>query len=867
MNDPSVSVFSLLKELKTDPSSGLTSKEAAERLKKYGPNALPEAPKRPLLLRFFDQLRDSMIFVLFGAAGLSFAVSCLEGHPDYLEPAIILAIIFLNAMLGVFQESRAEHSLAALKKLSAPKTRVLRDAKTKLLACTELVPGDILLLETGQFVPADARLLQTVNLMVEEAALTGESVPSEKNAHAVPAKDAPPADWANCVFSSCVVVSGHGTAVVTATGLSTQIGKIAERLMHGETPPTPLQKRLSAVSKTLGLVCLLICAGIFLLGTLQGRPAVQMLLTAVSLAVAAIPEGLPAVVTIMLGIGVERMAKQKAVIRRLPAVETLGSATYICTDKTGTLTQNRMTAAACFTGGRSYLLPKDDALPGVSSLLRLTALCCNSDGTTGEPTENALVTAAEHATGSKKPSFERLLEIPFHSSRKCMLVVGRDENGKRLLIAKGAPDVLLSYSASGENSRTQGLPARQWAIQNEAYAKRALRVLAVATRQISESEWRQIERERTEDARFRLLCRSLHMQGLIALWDPPRPECRMAANECRLAGIATIMITGDHPNTAGAVAKEVGIDQGGPVITGSMLSQMDDKALEDTVKTCRVYARVQPEHKVRIVQALQRQGEIVAMTGDGVNDAPALQCADIGCAMGITGTDVAKNAADMILMDDNFATIISAVREGRGIYDNIRKAIHFLLSCNAGEILLIVLCIVFRLPAPLAAIQLLWINLVTDSFPAIALALEPPEPGIMRRKPEPAGASLFSHARIFRLILEGCMIGLLSFLGFLLHGPTCCFLVLGISELVHTLNIKNDRSLFTSGLFENPFLTAAIFAGVLLQCLIVSVPVLAAVFAVSPLSASARKTTALLSLVPLVVVELEKLFFREKKEA
>ena len=867
-----IPLSALLKELDTDPDAGLTGAEAAARLSRTGANALPEPPGKPLIVRFFQQFADFMIFVLFAAAGLSFAVSCWEGKPDYLEPAIILAIIVLNAVLGVFQESRAEHSLAALKKLSTPKTRVVRDGRTQILPCSELVPGDIILLETGQFIPADARLLTAVNLTVQEASLTGESVPSEKDARRTPAKDAPTADWSNCVFSSCVVANGHGTAVVTATGLSTEIGKIARHLMSGETPPTPLQKRLASVGKTLGLVCLLICAGIFVLGTIQGRPPVQMLMTAVSLAVAAIPEGLPAVVTIMLSIGVERMAKQNAVIRKLPAVETLGSATYICTDKTGTLTQNRMTAVACFAAGHPYRLPKDESVQAVSRLLLQASLCCNSDGSTGEPTENALVSAAgrlseKSASALELLPYQRLLEVPFQSARKCMLVVGRAPDGSFLLIAKGAPDVLLAHSTHAyEDGSLRPIRSQSWLRQNQSYAQKALRVLAVATRQLSREEYEQARQEKDEEARFRLLCRRLSLQGLVALWDPPRPECAQAVAECEQAGIATVMITGDHPDTARAVASEIGIGRNGSVVTGTMLSRMDDETLRSTVKTCRVYARVQPDHKVRIVQALQAQGEVVVMTGDGVNDAPALRSADIGCAMGITGTDVAKSAADMILMDDNFATILSAVREGRGIYDNIRKAIHFLLSCNAGEILLIVLCILFRLPSPLVAIQLLWINLVTDSFPAIALALEPPEPGIMKRKPEPAGASLFNRARTFRLILEGCMIGMLSFLGFLLYGTTCCFLVLGLSELVHTLNIKNDRSLFTSGLFENPFLTFAILAGIALQFVIVSIPALAPVFAVTALSAEALWATVLLSLVPLAVVEIEKLATRKQED-
>lgn len=845
---------SVLAQSDVNPAVGLTAQEAKRRLDEYGPNQLPEPPGKSLISRFLAQFSDFMIFVLFAAAGLSFGISCYEGHPDYLEPAIILAIILLNAVLGVFQESRAEHSLAALKKLSTPKARVLRDGQIVTVPVEELVFGDILQLETGQYVPADARLLSAVNLTVNESSLTGESLPVEKNPDAAVKEDAPPADWQNSVFSSCIITNGHGTAMVTATGLSTEIGRIASHLLTGETPPTPLQKRLSQVGKTLGILCLFICAGIFLLGTIQGRPPVQMFLTAVSLAVAAIPEGLPAVVTVMLSIGVERMAKQNAVIRKLPAVETLGSATYICTDKTGTLTQNRMSVVGCYTKDHAFLFPDDKRTEAVCSLLRYAALASNSDGNTGEPTENALVTAFRECPPSSGRNMERLMEIPFQSSRKCMLVVCRKPSGEMLVIAKGAPDVLLSHS----NIR----PAQKEAleIQNHTYAAKALRVLAVATRELSAGEWNTLREFDDEEARFRFLSRNLMPEGLLALWDPPRPECKTAVAECTRAGITTVMITGDHPDTARAIAKTIGISKDGPIVTGTMLSNMDEEQLRSTVQKCRVYARVQPEHKVQIVKALQAQGEVVAMTGDGVNDAPALLSADIGCAMGITGTDVAKNASDMILMDDNFATIVSAVKEGRGIYDNIRKAIHFLLSCNAGEILLIVFCILFRLPTPLFAIQLLWINLVTDSFPAIALAMEPPEPGIMSRKPQGAAARLFSASRTTRLILEGAMIGLLSFLGFLMEGTTCCFLVLGFSELVHTLNIKNDRSLFQSGLFENPFLSIAILLGILLQFAIALVPPLAAVFALAPITGKMLLTTVVLSLVPLVVVELEKRF-------
>lgn len=845
-------------ELTTDIQKGLTTKEAEARLARYGPNALPEGQSRPLWRRFLSQFSDFMIYVLFAAAAVSFGVSWYEGKPDYVEPLIILAIILLNACMGTLQEMKAEHSLQALRKLSTPKVAVLRDGSRMLCSSTELVPGDIFFVETGQIIPADGRLLSAANLSISEASLTGESLPIHKNPDLVLSEDCLPADRKNCVFSSSVVTAGHGLAVVTGTGLSTEIGAIATHLINAEAPDTPLQKRLASVGKSLGVLCLFICVGVFLLGILQGRPPVDMLMTAVSLAVAAIPEGLPAVVTIMLSIGVERMAKKRAIIRRLPAVETLGSATYICSDKTGTLTQNRMTVVSCFAEGKVHTLSatpdtKDAPAPSPAALrlLHYAALCCNSDGVDGEPTENALVQAAHAHPLAGAPSYSRVYELPFSSERKAMLVICQGASGQLLGIAKGAPDVLLRACKTPTNLRLIEE-------QQQHFAENGLRMLAVAHRTVSTGEYTALLRENDEATAWKRLFTDLEYDGTVALHDPPRPECYSAVMQCRRAGITPVMITGDHPVTASAIAKDLGICRNGTVMTGAQLTNMSQEELEKQVTSCQVYARVRPEHKVRIVQALQSGGQVVAMTGDGVNDAPALKQADIGCAMGQGGTDVAKNAADMILMDDNFATIVSAVREGRGIYDNIRKAIHFLLSCNAGEILLIVMALLLGLPAPLVAIHLLWINLVTDSIPAIALAMEPPEENVMRRSPIPGGASLFPRSSVCRIALEGCLIAVLALIAYMMYGSTCCFLVLGCSELLHTLNIKNDRSLFRSGLLDNPLLLGAIVLGIALQLATVCLPPLQALFQTQMLSRGGMLTGMLLSFVPILVVETEK---------
>lgn len=854
----SVPVADVLAECKSDLRTGLSSAEAAARKAQYGPNALPEGKPPSLFRRFLSQFADFMIFVLFAAAALSFGISWYEGKPDYVEPAIILAIILLNACLGTIQEVRAEHSLLALKNLSTPKVPVLRDGKRCLLDSTDLVPGDILFLESGQLIPADGRLIEGVNLTVSEASLTGESLPVRKNASLQLPETCLPADRKNCVFSSTAITTGHGLCVVTGTGLNTEIGSIAEHLLRAKAPDTPLQQRLASVGKTLGLLCLAICAGVFFLGILQGYPAVTMLLTAVSLAVAAIPEGLPAVVTIMLSIGVERMVKKQAIIRRLPAVETLGSATYICSDKTGTLTQNRMTVVACLCDGEEHTLfsvrgnDVTIAPAKATELLHFASLCSNSDGTNGEPTENALVSAAKHFPMSNPPTLSRVYELPFSSERKAMAVVCK-KGGEYLCIVKGAPDVLLrGCSAITHSYKVEEV--------QQAFAEKGLRMIAVAHRSLTEAEYRSLGRGEKEDLAWRTLMSGLTYDGTLALNDPPRPECYAAVAQCKRAGITPVMITGDHPVTAASIAKELGIDSDGGVITGTQLLGMSQEELETRVATCHVFARVQPEHKVRIVEALQHGGEVVAMTGDGINDAPALKQADIGCAMGKSGTDVAKQAADMILMDDNFATIVTAVREGRGIYDNIRKAIHFLLSCNAGEILLIVMTLLMGLPTPLAAIHLLWINLVTDSIPAIALALEPPEENVMRRPPIPYGASLFTRTTTCRIVLEGCLVAVLSLIAYIRYGTSCCFLVLACTELLHALNIKSDRSLFRSGLNGNPMLLWSIVLGITLQLACVCFGPLRQLFQAEALSRSALLYGLMLSCVQIVVVEVEKGF-------
>ena len=852
----------VLQSLQTDPAQGLSAAEAAKRLEQHGANVLREKKKKTNLQRFLDQFKDVMILILIAAAIVSFVIACVEGNPgEFFEPALILLIVILNAVMGMLQESKAEKALDALKSMSAPHARVLRDGTEQIIDAASLVPGDIIRLEAGDFVPADARLLHSAGLKSEESALTGESVPSEKDAQEPVSADAALGDRVNMVFSGCSITYGTATAVVTATGMQTEMGKIAGLLSGEEETQTPLQKKLASLGKILGFVALGACAIIFVVGLLNGIDVLEIFMTSVSLAVSAIPEGLPAIVTIVLSIGVQRMVKKNAIIRRLPAVETLGSASVICSDKTGTLTQNRMTLQKAYLDGAAEIIDSGDA--AARTLVRTAALCCDgavtfeADGTVthiGDPTETAIVFAA-HQFGDTKETlgaaFPRLAELPFDSDRKRMSVVV-EHDGRKLAIVKGAFDGIAPLCTAGDTER-----ARQ---VNDEMSRKALRVLAVAVREIDALP---------EVLAPETLEQDLTFLGLVGMIDPPREEARDAVAVCREAGIRPVMITGDHVVTASAIAKNLGILQDGDrAITGAELDAMSETELDAAVEQISVYARVSPENKIRIVKAWQKKNKVVAMTGDGVNDAPALKAADIGCAMGITGTDVAKGAADMTLTDDNFATIVDAVREGRGIYANIRKVVGFLLGTNIGEVITVFAAMLLWHRSPLLSMQLLWINLVTDSLPAIALGMEEVEPGVMRQKPKPKDEGIFAHGLGVRVVLQGLMFGILSLAAFwigwqstgdLAGGQTLAFMTLALSQVVQAFNMRSDRSLFKTGFFTNRRLNLACLLSVVLVALVLFTPVSIA-FGLITLSPQLYLIGLGLSLVPFVVMELSKAF-------
>lgn len=863
MNPYTISREDLLKELSVSPERGLSTQEAQERLAKYGENKLTEKKKKTNLQRFLDQFKDAMIIILLVAAAVSFGVACFDHDPmEFFEPALILLIVVLNAVLGMMQESKAEKALDALKNLSAPHARVLRDGKEQVIDASQLVPGDIIRLEAGDFIPADVRLLKSVSLKSEEAALTGESVPAEKDAGQEIPENAPLGDRANMVFSGCSITYGTATAVVTGTGMRTEMGKIAGLLEGEAETQTPLQQKLAQLGKYLGFLALAACAVIFAVGLFNGIPVLEIFMTSVSLAVSAIPEGLPAIVTIVLAIGVQRMVKKNALIRRLPAVETLGSASVICSDKTGTLTQNRMTLTKVWVEG-------EPALEAVSSqnsqaarkLLQYGALCCDGSVTFGEdgseqhigdPTETAILVAA-HKNGMEQGALEkaapRLAELPFDSDRKLMTTVNRID-GQLVAIVKGAFDMMAARCVSGDLSAAQE--------KNEEMSRQALRVLAVGYKPLEE-----VPEELTSDT----LETGLTLLGLVGMIDPPRPEAKAAVATCRQAGIKPVMITGDHVVTASAIARELGIlEEGDRAITGAQLDDMTDQELDKEVARISVYARVSPENKIRIVKAWQRQGQVVSMTGDGVNDAPALKAADIGCAMGITGTDVAKGAADMTLTDDNFATIVDAVREGRGIYANIRKVVGFLLGTNIGEVLTVFFAMILWHKTPLLSMQLLWINLVTDSLPAISLGMEAVEDDVMDQKPKPKDEGIFAHGLGVRVVLQGCMFALLTLTAFVLGerfggsleaGQTMAFLVLSLTQIVQAFNMRSEHSLFRIGPFTNRKLNGAALISLALVAFVLVTPVRIA-FGLVLLPGWLYLVGLGLILVPLVVMELAK---------
>ncbi len=858
----------LLKELSTDENTGLATTEAAARQKKFGKNKLREKKKKSTLMRFADQFKDVMILILIAAAIVSFAVVIIEQKwGEIFEPLLILLIVVLNAIMGVYQEGKAEKALDALKNMSAPHARVIRDGKEQIIDAAELVPGDIIHLEAGDFVPADARLIQSSGLKSEESALTGESVPSEKDSQAQVKENAPLGDRHNMVYSGCSITYGTATAVVTATGMDTEMGKIANLLDEEGESGTPLQKKLADLGKYLGFVALAACAVIFIVGIANGIPVLEIFMTSVSLAVSAIPEGLPAIVTIVLSIGVQRMVKKNALIRKLPAVETLGSASVICSDKTGTLTQNRMTLTKVYTSGSSAPVELETHSEDINKLLMYGTLCCDGSVVVegkdvqhiGDPTETAIVYAALNCGMSKeelREKYPRLAEIPFDSDRKLMSTVCSIE-GKNIVIVKGAFDMMAPRCIKGDMDI-----ARKF---TESMSADALRVLAIAYKEIDAVPDQPTSEE---------LETGLTFMGLVGMIDPPRPEAKAAVALCRKAGIKPVMITGDHVVTASAIAKELGIlKEGDRAITGAELDLMSDSQLDEQVEEISVYARVSPENKIRIVRAWQRKEQIVSMTGDGVNDAPALKAADIGCAMGITGTDVAKGAADMTLTDDNFATIVDAVREGRGIYANIKKVVGFLLGTNIGEVISVFICMLVWHKSPFLSMQLLWINLVTDSLPAIALGMEAVESDVMEHKPKPKKEGIFADGYGIKIVLQGVMFAALAiaayrigihFGGSFEHGSTMAFAVLALSQVVQAFNMRSEHSLFKTGVFGNRTLNLAALASIVLVILVMFVPPLQTAFGLVTLTSKLYLASLGLILVPVVVMEIIKVIFKKK---
>lgn len=884
------------KILETNIQNGLTENDVKTKREKYGLNMLKAKKKASLLQRFIEQFKDFSIIVLIIAAIVSGFVGISQGE-GMTDTIIILIVVLANAIIGIAQESKAEKSLEALQKLTDHASKVIRDGKIKVIPAKELVPGDIVVLDTGDYIPADLRVIEAVNLKAQESSLTGESVPVEKTTKTIEKTDVGIGDRTNMLFSSSLVTYGRGKGIVVQTGMNTEVGKIAGMLDNTEKQITPLQEKLNKSGKTLGIAALAICAFIFIIGLIQGKEPINMFMTAVSLAVAAIPEGLVAVSTIVLAIGVQKMVKKNAIVKKLPAVETLGSATVICSDKTGTLTQNKMTVEKIFINGETKELAeyKKNINEDLKKLIFANMLCndtkISTDGKlTGDPTETALVDMAfkldfDPSVYDRMP---RIQEIPFDSDRKLMTTVN-EVNGKYIVYTKGGMDELIgicnSYILNGEIKNNIEEYKNMITKNNEQMAKEALRVLACAYKEIDHKPTKE-DMENIE--------KDLIFVGMVGMIDPPREEAKIAVEKCKTAGIKTVMITGDHKITATAIAKKLGIlENEDEAITGADLEKMTDEELEKNVRKYSVYARVSPEHKVRIVKAWQKNGEIVAMTGDGVNDSPALKTANIGCAMGVVGTDVAKEAADVILTDDNFATIVSAVEEGRRIYDNILKVIQFLLSSNVGEVIVLFLA---TLLTPFFAkwfgitdvahleillpIHILWINLVTDSLPALALAFDPANEGIMKRKPAKPGKGVFTKGMTWRVIYQGVMIGLLTLAAFMIGlattkepinglsldeskievGQTMAFITLAMSELVHVFNIRdNKKSIFKTKIFNNSKLIWAILASAALMFVILVIPALRHIFSIPILPTGNILELVLLVFAPIVIVEIFKL--------
>ena len=880
----SKSIDEVLIELKGDKDQGLSEQDAKSRLEKYGENLLVAKKKKSIFRMFYEQLQDWLIYILMVAVLITLFLG------EYVDATIIIIVIIVNALLGVIQEVKAGKAIEALQKMSKPKALVLRNGEAKEIQSTQLVPGDILILDAGRYIAADIRIIESANLQVEESALTGESVPSDKDASQIhPDSKTPLGDRSNMAFMSTHVTSGRGVGVVVGTGMNTEIGQIANLINTEEKSKTPLEIRLDKLGKTLGLFAIGICVFIFIIALLQGRNMAEMFMMAVSLAVAAIPEGLAAIVAVVLSIGVTSMAKKNAIIKKLPAVETLGSVNIICSDKTGTLTQNKMTVTRYFNlEGQKDLEPGqvNTATEDAKILAKAMILC--SDATfkngqgTGDPTEIALLAFADHLGLNRETlnaENKRIDEFSFDSDRKLMSTLN-EENGQHTVYTKGAIGNLLNLSTHVlDNGKaipiTEALKSKILEA-TDALSNLALRTLGVAYKPVSSV----IDASEME--------KDLIFAGLVGMIDPPRIEVKAAIETAKLAGITTIMITGDHKNTAFAIAKELGIAESmDQVITGVEIDDLSDAKLNTKIRDYRVFARVSPEHKVKIVNALKSHGNIVSMTGDGVNDAPSLNVADIGVAMGITGTDVAKGASDMILADDNFATIVSAIEQGRNIYNNIKKSVIFLITCNLGEVFTMFVALLIGWESPLIATQLLWINLITDSFPAIALGMDSGNPDVMKEKPRNTKESFFSGGAGMHLILGGVLIGTLTILafwfGYYSHGyspfdhsvpantveyaRTMAFMVLVMCQLFYSLAMRDtSKSIFKVGIFSNKYLIGAILVGILLQLIVIEIPFMQRAFHLQMLDFEGWIIAFSLGLVPLLFNEILKIFIRARKK-
>ena len=875
LNWHAMTIKNVVAKLNTDEKNGLSKKEADLRKYKFGENELSKEKNKSIWQKFLAQFSDFMVITLVIAAGISFLTSFLSKESDYIDTIIILVIVITNAIVGMLQESKAEKEIESLKVLSTPLSKVIRGGKVIRVPSKDIVPGDILFLKTGDLRGADARIIESTSLAVEESAMTGESLAVEKSAQDILSEDTLLSDRKNMVFAGSVVNRGHAKAIVVATGMKTEVGKVALLVSKEKNTETPLQRKLASTGKIIAFGILIISVIVFILGIMQNVNFLEMLMISISLAVAAIPEGLPAVVTIVLANGVRKMAKLHTVVRNLPAVETLGHASVICSDKTGTLTLNKMTVVDVRSVENKEVLGNDFS----KKFFTFCTLCNNSilskqHGETiaqGEPTENALLMAGVNCKVDKREldiTHEKVFEVPFNSKDKFMITVHKHKN-EYIYVLKGAPESVIKfckfYDINGDNAEFTSYTENKIKNSCKHMAESALRILAVA-----------YKRSKVFSKDFSKY--DFIFYGLAGLIDPPRPEVKEAVRVCKTAGIKPVIITGDHIETANAIAKKIGILEGlQKSISGEELNNLSENELAKKINDYSVFARVSPEHKVKIVKAFQKNGNVVAMTGDGVNDAPALKVADIGCAMGKTGTDAAKYASDMIITDDNFATIVEAVRHGRGMFENIRKTVHFLISTNIGEVMVVLLGFLMKIPPPLLAIHLLWINLVTDAFPALALGVDPIDKNIMKKPPLEPNKSLFSDGLGYNIVVEGLFIAAIGILSYSIGraffdvdpyhpiiGQTMAFLTLGLSQLMHSFNVQSRKSLVVTGILNNLSLVWSVLLCIFLEIITASVPTLTTFFKTAPLNSLQWLIVWLLSLSPLLISELEKILFNKK---